>query len=98
MFRSFTAKKSEWRERQRDFLVRVLARGKKRFILVHGTLWAIFFVVTTNLIDILVLHRFIDWGFLPISLAIALPFGYGWGFWTWKNYENKLLKLSVARH
>ena len=87
---------AEWRERQKDFLAKVLARGKKRFVLERGTLWAISWVLLTNLFDGFIGHGAIDWWFFPISLVIAAVFGYAYGIMMWRHYEERLRKLSTS--
>ncbi|MGB0064529.1 MAG: hypothetical protein WBP85_08800 [Terracidiphilus sp.] len=97
MFRSFPVDRSEWLERQRDLLVKIHARGKRRFVSTHGTLWAGAFLVFTNLISVFIFHKVVDWEFFPISFAIALAAGYGNGFWMWNRYEKKYRELSARR-
>ena len=96
MRKLFPMDKAEWLERQRDFLASVVARDKKRFVLVYGTVSAIGWVVLTTLNDLLIRHRAIDWGFLSISLAIALACGCACGIMMWRHYEERLRKLSTG--
>ena len=98
MIRLFPFDNPELIERQRDLLTEIHGRGKVRFILVHGTVWAasffVVFVVSPKLMGVMIFSKAIDWGFFPIGLAIALAAGYGHGFWMWNHYEKKYRELS----
>jgi hypothetical protein len=95
MFRSLPVDHSEFLERQREMLLQIRARGKTRFILVQGTIWAVVLVVGQNLMGLLIFNKAVDWGFLPISFVIALTCFYGVRFWEWNHNEKRLHKLSA---
>jgi len=96
MFRSLLVDHSEFLERQREMLLQIRARGKTRFILMQGTIWAVVFVVGQNLMGLLIFDKGVDWGFLPISFVIALTCFYGARFWMWNHNEKRLHQLSAS--
>jgi hypothetical protein len=76
-------------EMQRDAWSKTRARGKQRFILLHGVLgWGSFMFIFINLMDSFIHHK-IDYWWLPISFVFWLAGGYGVGISMWNNFEGK---------
>jgi fluoride ion exporter CrcB/FEX len=84
-------------ERQREVLAKIRAFGRKRFVLLSGTIWGVGFVLLMNLVDVFFRHKVVDWGFLPIELDIAAAVGIAGGFSTWSSFERKYRELSARR-
>jgi hypothetical protein len=82
-------------EREREVLLRIKARGKRRFVWQTGVLvWGGFMFIFTNAVDVILRHKSIEWSFLPISLVIWLAVGYGFGEFMWRSFEKKFNRMT----
>jgi hypothetical protein len=81
-------------EKQCDAWAKTRARGKQRFILLHGVLgWGSFMFVFMNVVDLFI-HHGIDYWWLPISFVFWLAGGYGVGISMWNSFEAKFGQSS----
>ena len=84
-------------EKQCDAWAKTRARGKQRFILLHGVLgWGSLMFVFMNAMDFFI-HRRIDSWWLPITLVIFSACGYGVGISTWNSLEARFGPSSTLR-
>jgi len=75
MFSRFRSTKPERFERQREAWLKVLARGKRRFIFLRAFFWGGLMFVPTFASDLAFRDDANEWLFLPFSVLIWFGFG-----------------------